>query len=79
MQSACAILYWHLWPPWLYNIFPHYLINGTTFRENVTEDKMCFDFLYNSEIFLILKILLRDILINVETSSCKVPVILVRF
>ena len=29
--------------------FPHYLINGTIFRgENVTEYKMCFDFLYNS-------------------------------
>ena len=29
MHSACAVLYCHLWPAWLYNIFPHYLINGT--------------------------------------------------
>jgi hypothetical protein len=29
MQSACAILYCHLWPVWLYHIFPRYLINGT--------------------------------------------------
>ena len=25
----------------LYNIFPHYLINGTTFGEKVTQHKMC--------------------------------------
>jgi len=31
MQSACAVLYCHLWPVWLYHIFPHYLINGTIF------------------------------------------------
>ena len=24
--------YCHLWPAWLYNIFPHYLINGTIFE-----------------------------------------------
>ena len=28
MQIVCAILR-HLWPPWLYQIFRHYLINGT--------------------------------------------------
>ena len=41
MQSACAELYCHLWPVWLYHIFPHYLTNGTIFGKNVT------DFLYN--------------------------------
>ena len=30
-----------------YNIFPHYLINGTIFGKKVIEHKMCFDFLYN--------------------------------
>jgi hypothetical protein len=31
-----------------YNIFPHYLINGTIFERTVIEYKMCFDFLYIS-------------------------------
>ena len=30
MQYACTILYYHLWPVWMYRIFPH-LINGTFF------------------------------------------------
>jgi hypothetical protein len=25
------VLYYHLWPVWLYHFFPHYLINGTIF------------------------------------------------
>jgi hypothetical protein len=34
--------YCHLWPAPLYNIFPHYLINGTIFEERkITEHKMC--------------------------------------
>ena len=41
---------------------------------------VCFDFLSNffSETFLILRIQ-RDMITNVHTSPCKVPVILVRF
>jgi len=39
--------YWHLLPAWIYNIFPHYAINGTIFEKRVTERKMCFDYLYN--------------------------------
>jgi hypothetical protein len=31
MQNACAVLYCHLWPLWLYRIFPHYLTNSTIF------------------------------------------------
>jgi len=27
MQSACALLYFHLWPVRLYSNFPHYFIN----------------------------------------------------
>jgi hypothetical protein len=44
MQSACAILYSHLWPVLLYLIFPHYLINGTIFlgeKKTGIEHKMC--------------------------------------
>jgi len=29
IQSACAVLYCHPWPVWLYHFFPHYLINAT--------------------------------------------------
>ena len=34
--------YYHLWPVWLYRIFPHYLINATIFRGKVIEHKTCF-------------------------------------
>ena len=33
--------YCRLWPARLYNIFPHYLINGTIFEKKVTEHKTC--------------------------------------
>ena len=34
--------FYHPWPVWLYNIFPHYLINGTIFeKKNVIEHKKC--------------------------------------
>jgi hypothetical protein len=46
MQCACAVLYRHLWPVWLYIIFAHYLINRTIFEEKKFVHKMCFDFLY---------------------------------
>ena len=41
-----AVLYWHLWPVRLYNIFPHYLINGTIFEKEKTlvVTKCVFDF-----------------------------------
>jgi len=39
--------YCHLLPVWLYHIFPHYLINDTTFGKKVIEHKMCVLFLYN--------------------------------
>jgi len=35
--------YNHLWPLRLYKIFPHYLINGTSFekKKNITEHNIC--------------------------------------
>ena len=48
MQSAYAVLYCHLWPVWLYHIFPHYLINGMIFGGEITEHKMCVLILYTS-------------------------------
>jgi hypothetical protein len=44
MQCAYGILYWHMWPVWLYNIFLSHLKN-TTFLwggGDITEHKMCF-------------------------------------
>ena len=66
MQCACAVIYCHLWPLRVYNIFPHFLINCTIFGNivwNISHSR-------RTE---------RDILINVLTSSCKVTVILVKF
>ena len=40
--------YFLLWPTRLYNVLPHYLINGTIF-ENVVDFKMCV--LISSEFF----------------------------
>jgi hypothetical protein len=62
----------------MYLIFPHYLINGTIYGKNYSTLNVGFDFLYNFVIFLILKQIQRDI-INVHTSSCKLPVIPVGF
>jgi hypothetical protein len=74
----CAVLYCHLWPVWLYHILPHYLINGTIFGEKVIEHKMCALILPTSFVRNI-SYSKRDIIINVHRSSCRVPVILVRF
>jgi hypothetical protein len=49
MQSACAVLYFHLWPVWLYHIFLHCLVKSTiSEKKKVIEHKnMCCDFLYD--------------------------------
>ena len=65
----------------LYHIFRIYLINGTIFGKTLPNIKcvfwLCLQILF--ETFLILRIIQRDIFINVKTSSCTVAVILVRF
>jgi hypothetical protein len=50
-------------------------------KRNVLEHKICVLIFIKplSEAFLILRITARDIIINAQRSSCKVPVILVRF
>ena len=68
--------YFHLWPAWLYKIFPHYLINSTIFeKKKVTEHKMCvlIPLQLLSETFLILGRTERDIIKNIYSCSCKVP------
>ena len=66
-----------LWPTPLYNIFPHYLINGTIFENMLLNTKCVFWFSLQllSETFVILRIIQRDMIKNVYRSSCKVPVI----
>ena len=51
-------------------------------KKKVAEHKMClwrFSIQILYETFLILRRIQRDIIINVQRSSCRVPVILIRF
>ena len=59
----------------LYRIFQHYL------TQSYCMYNVRFDFLYNilSETFVILRKIQRDVIINVKTTLCKVPVIIGRF
>ena len=85
MQIAflCGPLLRHLCPVWTYRIFPHYPIKGTILGEKIIDHKQCV-FIFSatlyffSESFLILRRIKRNI-INVHTSSCEVPSLLVRF
>jgi hypothetical protein len=70
--------YCHLWPAPLYNIFPHYLINGTIFEKKSLDTKCVFWFSVQrlSETFLILRRTERDMIKNVYRSECEVPLLL---
>ena len=80
MQSACAVLYYRLRPLWLCLIFQHYPINSSIFG-NCIEHKTFFLFPLQmlSATFLIPRRIQRSIIICAHRSSCKAPVILVRF
>ena len=72
--------YFHLRPVQLYNIFGHYLINSTIFGgKKYTERKICVLIFVQilCEALLTLRIIQRDIVINVRRSSYKVAVMLV--
>jgi hypothetical protein len=78
------ILYCHPWPARLYNIFQHYLVNGTIFGGGggeLLDKKSVFRFSLRLllETFLILSRTERDVIKNVYYSSCKVLVIIARF
>jgi len=76
-----SIYYFVRGPVWLDYIFKHYLINSTTLGEKNIAYKMCvwISSTIFFEIFLILRHIQRDITTNANWSSCRVPVILVRF
>jgi len=65
-QSACALLYRHLWPVWLYHISQHYLHKRQYSRRKNYRTKNVFRFSLQilSEIFLILSRIQRDIIVN---------------
>jgi hypothetical protein len=71
--------YCHLRPLWIQHIFRHYLINGTIFgkRSPCIKRVLIFSttFIWN----IILRIIQRDVFINVKYSAHKVPVSLVGF
>ena len=76
--------YCHLWPAPLYNVFPHFFLNGTTFgKKKVTEHKMCVlifsTSFFSSETFLILRINERDMIKNVYCLRVKYPLFLSDF
>jgi hypothetical protein len=80
LWSLITLLY-RLRPLWIHRRFPHFLINGRIFEKNLLNVKCVFIFSLQllSETFLILRIIQRDIVINIDRYSRKVPVILIKF
>ena len=88
--SVCSLRYparnahaHHLWPVQLYNIFTHYLINGTIFEKKKKFLNIkyvffifCISFVWK---ILVLRRTGQDIVINVYWSPCKISIIIVRF
>ena len=67
---------------WLHHIFRHYLIKDTISEKKMSLTLKCvfwFSLRLLFEIFLIIRRIQRDIVINVKTFSCKVAFIFVWF
>jgi hypothetical protein len=88
MQSACALLFCHMWPVWLHRNLLHYFINDASLRKNVLNIILCiylltikllFALQLLSDVFLILRRIHLDIVTSLYRSPCKVPVIFLRF
>ena len=57
------------------------VINGTIFGKKITEYKMCI-LIFSTALFVtftILRRIQRDIVMNLKTALCKIPVIFVAF
>jgi hypothetical protein len=69
--------YCHLWSVWLYIILPHHVINSTIFGWKFLNTKcVSWSQLQTlSETFLVVRKIQRAIVINVQTSECKIRVI----
>ena len=72
--------YCYLWPVRLFHIFPHYLIKSTTFQRKLQNMKcvLIFSTTFVWNVCYSKKKTARHI-INVQTCSCEVSVIIVRF
>ena len=61
----------HLWPVWIYSIFPHYLINGTIFEKKKVVNLKCwlwFSLQLLPETLLILR-QFSDIITTITTNA----------
>jgi hypothetical protein len=76
-----ALPYCHLRPLWFHHIFRHFLIKGTIFGKKLLKVKCVFWFSLELlfEIFLILRRIQPDIVINVESLYVKKPLFLSDF
>ena len=81
MHSAWAVFYILLWPDRSYHNFPYYLINNTICGQTLLNIECMLEFSLHilSGTFYILRRIQRDFVISVRKSSCKIPVIVVRF
>ena len=64
----------------MHSVFFHIVSETARFSEKITEHKTCVLILCITfvEIYLLLRIIQRDIIMNLCRFSCKAPVILVR-
>ena len=76
--NSCTPCCDSLWCLWIHRIFRHYLIKGTIFGKKLLSIKFVFSFSLQllSKTFFILRRIKRNIIINVKTSPCKVPLFL---
>ena len=80
IQHATRRPYCHLRPLWLHHMFRHLLKTARLSGKNCwTKNVFSFSLKLLFDTFLILRVIQRDIVINVKTSVCKVSVILVGF
>ena len=77
IHHATCVFYCHLWPLQIYHTFPRYLVNATIFGRRLLKTNCVFWFSLQilSETFIILSRIQRDIMINVQRCSSKLPLV----